>query len=138
MQWWGVLFLDLRRSRIFVNHLKNTGKVYTLDRLTNRLKKIDQDTVRLGITSVQTIEVNAREFVGLSESSANSQCDHLLLDVPCSGWGTLHRHANAHWRQTPEEPYKLAQTQSEVLERATQRVKPDGVIVLCILPRMKK
>jgi 16S rRNA (cytosine967-C5)-methyltransferase len=109
------------------DRLKNTGKVYALDRLANRLKKVEQNTARLGITNVQTVEIDAREFD--ADKVLESKCDRVLLDVPCSGLGTLHRHADARWRQTPEEPYKLAKTQSEILERATQWVKPEGVIV---------
>jgi 16S rRNA (cytosine967-C5)-methyltransferase len=111
------------------DRLKNTGKVYALDRLASRLKKVDQNTARLGISNVETIEIDAREFTGLPESSVNSKCDRVLLDVPCSGLGTLHRHADARWRQTPDEPYKLAKTQAEILDRATTWVKPEGVIV---------
>ena len=109
------------------DRLKNTGKVYALDRLASRLKKVEQNTARLGITNVQTIEIDAREFD--VDKVLGGKCDRLLLDVPCSGLGTLHRHADARWRQTPEEPYKLAKTQSEILEQATQWVKPEGVIV---------
>jgi 16S rRNA (cytosine967-C5)-methyltransferase len=107
------------------DRLKNTGKVYALDRLASRLKKVDQNTARLGITNVQTIEIDAREFAELP----SGKCDRVLLDVPCSGLGTLHRHADARWRQTPEEPYKLAKIQAEILDRAIQWVKPEGVIV---------
>jgi 16S rRNA (cytosine967-C5)-methyltransferase len=105
--------------------MKNTGRVYALDRLASRLKKVDQNTARLGITNVQTLEVDAREFTELPEG----KCDRVLLDVPCSGLGTLHRHADARWRQTPEEPFKLAKIQAEILDHAIQWVKPDGVIV---------
>jgi 16S rRNA (cytosine967-C5)-methyltransferase len=111
------------------DRLKNTGTVYALDRLASRLKKVDQNTARLGITNVETIEVDAREFVELPEGSIKPKCDRVLLDVPCSGLGTLHRHADARWRQTPDEPYKLAKTQAEILDRATTWVKPEGVIV---------
>ena len=109
------------------DRLKNTGKVYALDRLASRLKKVDQNTARLGITNVETIEIDAREFD--EEKVLEAKCDRILLDVPCSGLGTLHRHADARWRQTPDEPYKLAKTQSEILDRATTWVKPEGVIV---------
>ena len=113
------------------DRLKNTGKVYALDRLANRLKKVDQNTARLGITNVQTLEIDCREFDAdkVLEGLPNHKCDRVLLDVPCSGLGTLHRHADARWRQTPEEPYKLAKTQAEILDRATNWVKPEGVIV---------
>jgi len=113
------------------DRLKNTGKVYALDRLANRLKKVEQNIARLGITNVQTLEIDCREFDAdkVLEGLPNHKCDRVLLDVPCSGLGTLHRHADARWRQTPEEPYKLAKTQVEILERATQWIKPEGVIV---------
>jgi 16S rRNA (cytosine967-C5)-methyltransferase len=109
------------------DRLKNTGRVYALDRLASRLKKVDQNTARLGITNVTTIEVDAREFD--AEKVLEAKCDRVLLDVPCSGLGTLHRHADARWRQTPDEPYKLAKTQAEILDHATTWVKPEGVIV---------
>jgi len=109
------------------DRLKNTGRVYALDRLASRLKKVDQNTARLGITNVTTIEVDAREFD--AEKVLEAKCDRVLLDVPCSGLGTLHRHADARWRQTPDEPYKLAKTQAEILDRAATWVKPEGVIM---------
>jgi len=109
------------------DRLKNTGKVYALDRLSNRLKKVEQNCIRLGFTNVQTIEVDCREFD--ADKFLKGKCDRVLLDVPCSGLGTLHRHADARWRQTPEEPYKLAKTQGEILDQAVQWVKPNGVIV---------
>ncbi len=109
------------------DRMNNTGKVYALDRLANRLKKVEQNTARLGITNVQTLEIDCREFD--ADKVLAGKCDRVLLDVPCSGLGTLHRHADARWRQTPEEPYKLAKTQVEILDRATEWVKPEGVIV---------
>ena len=109
------------------DRMNNTGKVYALDRLANRLKKVEQNTARLGITNVQTLEIDCREFD--AAKVLEEKCDRVLLDVPCSGLGTLHRHADARWRQTPEEPYKLAKTQIEILDHATEWVKPEGVIV---------
>jgi 16S rRNA (cytosine967-C5)-methyltransferase len=113
------------------DRMNNTGKVYALDRLANRLKKVDQNTARLGITNVETLEIDCREFDAdkVLEGLPNHKCDRVLLDVPCSGLGTLHRHADARWRQTPGEPYKLAKTQSEILDRAIAWVKPEGAIV---------
>jgi 16S rRNA (cytosine967-C5)-methyltransferase len=43
--------------------------------------------------------------------------------------GTLHRHADARWRQTPETVQELAQLQAELLEQAATWVKPGGVLV---------
>jgi 16S rRNA (cytosine967-C5)-methyltransferase len=43
--------------------------------------------------------------------------------------GTLHRHADARWRQTPETVLQLTQLQTELLEQAATWVKSGGVLV---------
>jgi 16S rRNA (cytosine967-C5)-methyltransferase len=53
----------------------------------------------------------------------------VLLDVPCSGLGTLHRHADARWRQTPDTVGELTQLQHQLLRSAAAWVKAQGVLV---------
>ncbi len=52
-----------------------------------------------------------------------------MVDAPCSGLGTLHRHADARWRQTPESVQELADLQLRLLERTATWVKPSGTLV---------
>ena len=52
--------------------------------------------------------------------------DRVLVDVPCSGLGTLHRHPDIRWRQTPENIRELTSLQLEILNQAAQWVKPQG------------
>ncbi len=58
-----------------------------------------------------------------------NQADRVLLDAPCSGLGTLHRHADARWRQTPETVKELAQLQTELLDATATWVKAGGYLV---------
>jgi 16S rRNA (cytosine967-C5)-methyltransferase len=102
------------------------GKIYALDRSANRLKRLSENCDRLKITSISQLVGDSREF-----QQFDNVGDRVLLDVPCSGLGTLHRHADARWRQTAEEPYKLAQLQTEILEHAAQWVKQGGTLVYC-------
>ncbi len=100
------------------------GIVEACDRTPSRLHKLHQNAKRLGITSIQACVGDSRsmpQFVG--------QCDRVLLDAPCSGLGTLHRHADARWRQTPATVHELAQMQRELLESAATWVKPHGILV---------
>jgi 16S rRNA (cytosine967-C5)-methyltransferase len=53
----------------------------------------------------------------------------VLVDAPCSGLGTLNRHADARWRQTPESVSELTQLQREILQQAATWVKPGGQLV---------
>lgn len=100
------------------------GVVWACDRSANRLKRLQENCDRLSLKSIRIRTGDSREFTEFI-----NQADRVLLDVPCSGLGTLHRHADARWRQSAEEPDKLAIVQTELLEQACQWVKPGGCIV---------
>ena len=100
------------------------GMVWSCDRTASRTKKIQQNIDRLGSAIVRPLMCDSRDqtaFVG--------KADRVLLDVPCSGLGTLNRHADARWRQTPESVEGLVTLQRELLSHASSWVKPGGVMV---------
>jgi 16S rRNA (cytosine967-C5)-methyltransferase len=55
--------------------------------------------------------------------------DVVLLDVPCSGTGTLARHPDARWRLRPESIAELAALQAGMLEAAAAATAPGGLLV---------
>jgi 16S rRNA (cytosine967-C5)-methyltransferase len=100
------------------------GTVWAIDPTTSRLKKVQANAQRLGLTSIQIKHADARQvpdFAGVA--------DRVLVDAPCSGLGTLHRHTDARWRQTPEKSRELALLQSQLLEAAAGWLKPGGRLV---------
>jgi 16S rRNA (cytosine967-C5)-methyltransferase len=102
----------------------NEGRVWSCDRTASRTRKIQQNIDRLQSSTVRVLMCDSRDqaaFVG--------QADRVLLDVPCSGLGTLHRHADARWRQTPESVEGLVTLQRELLSHTSSWVKPGGVMV---------
>lgn len=100
------------------------GTVWAGDRSANRLKKLLQNAERLQLTSIQLCPGDSRSLDQFTQAA-----DRVLLDAPCSGLGTLHRHADARWRQTPETVQGLAQLQHELLDHTATWVKPGGVLV---------
>jgi len=104
------------------------GTIYACDRTESRLKKLQQNCDRLSLSSIQICIGDSRDAANF-ETDFTGKADRVLLDVPCSGLGTLHRHADARWRQTPEESLKLAILQTELLDQAQTWVKPNGIIV---------
>lgn len=100
------------------------GTVWACDRHASRLRKVEENAARLGLQSIQTLAADSRTLTQFTQ-----QADRVLLDAPCSGLGTLHRHADARWRQSPEKVTELAQLQKELLEQAATWVKPGGVLV---------
>ncbi len=55
--------------------------------------------------------------------------DRVLVDVPCSGTGTLARNPEVKWRLKPEDLLDLRSRQLAILQAAMQRVAPGGRLV---------
>jgi len=102
----------------------DVGRVIALDKTGSRLKKVQQNVDRMGITSIEMLEGDAREV-----RTWDGLCDRVLVDAPCSGLGTLNRHADARWRQSPESIETLVVLQGEILASAARWVKPGGRLV---------
>ena len=100
------------------------GKIWACDRTPSRLRKLQQNAQRLNLKSIEICPGDSRDF-----PQFNSISDRVLLDVPCSGLGTLHRHADARWRQTPQKVEELALLQQELITHAATFVKLGGVMV---------
>jgi 16S rRNA (cytosine967-C5)-methyltransferase len=100
------------------------GIVWACDRTPSRLKKVRTNAQRLNLASVHIHTGDSRQL-----PQFHNQADRVLVDAPCSGLGTLHRHADARWRQSPNAIQGLAQLQQELLTEAARCVKPDGSLV---------
>ncbi|MDR1125239.1 MAG: hypothetical protein LBM64_04140 [Deltaproteobacteria bacterium] len=53
----------------------------------------------------------------------------VLLDVPCSGLGTLSHRPEIRWRRSPEDLEKLCASQAEILEAGAAALQPGGRLV---------
>lgn len=104
--------------------MHNQGTIWACDRTASRLYRLRENLARLGLRGVNILEADSRQL-----PSELHQVDAILLDAPCSGLGTLHRHADARWRQTPERVSELAQLQAQLLSACAARVKPGGRLV---------
>ena len=96
---------------------------YTLasDRSESRIRMVRENALRTG------------RRVGLAVADANrppiASVDVVLLDVPCTGTGTLARNPDARWRLRPESVDEMAAVQERLLEAAASVVSPGGLLV---------
>jgi 16S rRNA (cytosine967-C5)-methyltransferase len=104
--------------------MADQGQVWACDCTESRLRKLTQQQKRLELTNIQRFTLNSQEFQDFQD-----QADRVLVDAPCSGLGTLHRHADARWRQTPESIAVLSQLQLDLLTNTATWVKSGGHLV---------
>jgi len=52
-----------------------------------------------------------------------------LVDAPCSGLGVLSKKPDIKWKREPKDIYELQTLQLELLEKASEYVKPNGVLI---------
>jgi len=99
------------------------GGAYVLaaDRSMRRLELLRENLSRVG---------GRMDLVAaLAQAPPFREMPSVLLDVPCSGTGTLRRHPDARWRLTEETLQRLVALQAEILERASRAVSLGGVLV---------
>jgi 16S rRNA (cytosine967-C5)-methyltransferase len=81
--------------------------------------------------NVEVINSDVRQF------TSSASFDRVLVDVPCSGTGTLARNPEIKWRLKPEDLTDLHSRQWEILQAAMRLVAPGGRLVYstCSLER---
>ena len=107
--------------------MKNRGEILALDISAGKLALVAENCQRLGIKMVKTVKADAR---GISSSTVGKESfDRVLVDAPCSAFGTLRRHPDVRWRKTPEQIHALSELQFDILKNASNYVKQGGTLV---------
>ena len=91
-----------------------------------RLEKMQDLIERLGLSNVK---VSCIDVVNSADAVVGNDFDRILLDVPCSNMGVIARRPDSVYRLTPESIAELSKLQYEILERASEKLKPEGRLV---------
>jgi 16S rRNA (cytosine967-C5)-methyltransferase len=118
--------------------MNNQGRIVAQDVSDERLKWIQENCARLGVTCVEVLERRSpTRRVGVQASACApdtlkrelQQFDRILVDAPCSNTGVMRRRVDLRWRIQPEEIERLRAAQLDLLQQAATQVKPGGVLV---------
>jgi 16S rRNA (cytosine967-C5)-methyltransferase len=107
--------------------MRGTGRVYAMDVSAKRLAALAPRAARAGVTNIHPLvlsdegDLRARRLAG--------KLDRVLVDAPCTGFGTLRRNPDLKWRHTPQSVAELAEKQLRILTAAARLVKPGGRLV---------
>lgn len=104
--------------------MQNRGTIYAIDRLPSRLAKIRENADRLGLTNIEIIAGDSSSLTDFQ-----GKADRVLVDVPCSGLGTLHKRPDIRWQQQLEKIEELSQLQLQILTNTSKWVKEGGILV---------
>ena len=104
------------------------GLVLALDRGEARLRRVSRNAERLGLGSI-AVQHGDATALAQEQPDLRASFDRILVDAPCSGLGTLARHADARWRIDPSSIDELVLLQRQLLDGLLPLLKPHGRLV---------
>ena len=103
--------------------MRNEGRLVAHDTAPERLKLIEENSARLGVTCAEIVSTIPRSALH------SRQFHRVLVDAPCSNTGTMRRRVDLRWRIRPEEIERLRGLQLELLRQAAELLLPEGALV---------
>lgn len=108
--------------------MRNEGRIDALDANEVRLRMVDENAGRLGLSIIHTMPYDCT-YLKEEKEKLLAEYELVLCDVPCSGLGLLHRKPDIRLSMTYEKMRSLIEVQKEILENSCLRVKKGGVLV---------
>lgn len=105
--------------------MNDRGEIIACDIHEHRVALIEENKVRLGISSIQT---KIQDATSLPSSFAGA-FDVVLVDAPCSGLGVLNRRVDARWQKRKGDIKELVSLQETILDEAANAVRVGGHLV---------
>ncbi|MBK6618801.1 MAG: RsmB/NOP family class I SAM-dependent RNA methyltransferase [Nitrosomonas sp.] len=103
------------------------GRLYAFDISEKRLGNFKPRLKRSGLSNVYPQRIDSERDMKLKRLAG--KIDRVLVDVPCSGLGTLRRNPDLKWRQTPDSISELKIKQESILNAAAKLLKSGGRLV---------
>ena len=107
--------------------MRSQGRLYAFDVSEKRLANLKPRLARSGLSNVHA-QLIAHERDAKVKRLAG-KIDRVLVDAPCTGFGTLRRNPDLKWRQTERDLAELVAKQQTILRAAATLVKPGGRLV---------
>jgi len=104
--------------------MKNKGKIVSMDVHNYKLKELQKRAKRAGVSIIKTTLINDETL-----NTYSQKADYLLLDVPCSGLGTLKRNPGAKWQMSLSFINEIKKVQQTIINTYSDMVKKGGYFV---------
>lgn len=103
----------------------NKGLILSRDLTEKKVRMIEENKKRLGLTAIKTEIADARNF----DESLIEKVDVLLADLPCSGLGIIRKKPDIKYGLSQEKLNDLVKLQKEILSKIQAYVKIGGTLI---------
>ena len=107
--------------------MQSQGRLYAFDVSEGRLNQFKPRLKRSGLSNVHPQLLASENDIKVKRLAG--KIDRVLVDAPCSGFGTLRRNPDLKWRQSEAGIAELAAKQRAILAAAAALLKPGGRLV---------
>jgi 16S rRNA (cytosine967-C5)-methyltransferase len=107
--------------------MRGSGRIYAMDVSAKRLAALAPRAARAGVNNVHSIALSGDNDARAKRLAG--KLERVLVDAPCSGFGTLRRNPDLKWRHQAQAIEELAQKQRAILHAAARLVRPGGRLV---------
>lgn len=108
----------------FAHRMQGKGQIYLHDIRTSALFEARRRLKRAGIQNAQCLPSDHPQLTRLV-----GKCDWVLIDVPCSGTGTLRRNPDQKWKINEAQIQQYIHQQRTIAHDAFKYLKPRGRLV---------
>lgn len=113
------------KTTFIAERMENKGKVKAIELYEHRLKTIEDNSKRNGISIVEVEVGDAREI----HNKYSEEFDRVLADVPCSGLGVLGKRPDLKYHADIYKLDEIVSIQEEILYSSAKILKAGGILV---------
>jgi 16S rRNA (cytosine967-C5)-methyltransferase len=130
--WWDCCAGAGGKALHLIDLMNQDGKVLATDTRSSALKELKKRARKHGVRGIRTQIHNA-----VRDEPFKKTFDGILVDAPCSSWGTWPRNPDARWRTSKRDVTQCANRQVKILNTASWCTRPGGKLIysVCTMTR---
>lgn len=112
------------KSFILASRRRDIQPIFCADADFSRLLEMEKRAHLYDIPNLQLVQADASRALPLA-----ARFDSILLDVPCSGLGTLRRNPDIRWTFKPSQLARFQRLQTAILREGFRVLRKDGTLI---------